>query len=252
MNIGNYKIIKQIAEGGFGRTYEARHIYLDEKACLKQNINITPADAKLLLRESKLLWNVHHYSLPAMRDYFPLEDGSFAMVMSFVEGKTLESSIKKHQAIHPEEISWITQRLLNALHYLHDKGVVHCDIKPSNIMIQLQDHNAILVDYGLSSLQPKKDTKALGLTKVWAAPELELGKPPIPATDLYSLGLTMLYAMGGDPITKTFSPSTPAQLKKFFGEMIEYDPRERPDWKKQDLVKRLSDIRLEVFGRRHT
>jgi len=129
---------------------------------------------------------------------------------------------------------------------------VHCDIKPQNVIVQPQEHNAILVDYGLSSLRPKHDTKALGYTAVFAAPEVIAGKPPLPAADFYSLGLTMLYTLGGNPITKEFPDAVPKPLADFYRAMIHYNPKERPDWSKGDLVKRLSDVRLEVFGRRHS
>ncbi len=250
--IGNYEIIRQIGEGGFGRTYEARHIILGEKACVKQNINITDEDAELLRREAKLLWNVHHHSLPGLRDYFRLDDGSCVMVMSYIEGKPLDKSIEKHKAIHPEDVSWVTQRMLNALYYLHSKGIIHGDVKPPNIIVQPQDHNAVLVDYGLSCIQPKATTQAVGYTEVFAAPEILEGKPPLPVSDLYSLGLTMIYALGGDPMTKEIPLSVPQPLRKFLDDLAQSDPLLRPTWEKEDLVKKLSNVRLESFGRRHS
>jgi len=249
--IGNYKIVREIAEGGFGRTYEARHLLLDEKACLKQNLKMTAEDEKLLRQEAKLLWNIHHYSLPAMRDYFKSPDGSFIMAMSFVEGKTLEHSVKKHTAIHPEDVCWISQRILNALNYLHYHGIIHGDVKPANIIVQPQLHNAFLVDYGLASLRPKRYSAAIGYTPIFAAPEFTQGKSPLPSSDLYSLGLTMMYVLGGDPIAKKMPDHVPQPIQKFFKQFVVHDPLERPDWQKQDLVERLSDIRYEVFGRRH-
>ncbi len=250
VTLGNYDIVRLIGEGGFGRTYEGRHRYLGEKACLKQNINITPDDEKLLRGEAKLLWDVHHHSLPAMRDYFPLPDGSAVLVMSFIEGKTLEAAVKKHKAIHAEDVAWITQRLLNALHYLHSKGIVHGDVKPANVIVQPPVHNAVLVDYGLSCLRPTKESSAIGYTAVFAAPEILDGKPPLPRSDLYSLGLTMVYTLGGDPFAKTIPDSVPSALAEFYRSLIRYDPVERPSWETDDLVRRLSDIRLDAFGRR--
>ncbi len=252
MQIGNYEVIKQIGEGGFGRTYEAKHVLLEEKACLKQNINVTKEDAELLKNEAKLLWNVYHYSLPAMRDFFKLNDDSYVIAMSFVEGKTLDKIIKKHKALHPEEVCWITQRLLNALHYLHNKGVVHGDVKPPNVIIQPSEHNAVLVDYGLASLLPTRKTKAIGYTPIFVAPEIEEGKPPIPESDLYCLGLTMLYALGGDPIAKSYPEHVPKKIQDFFNDLIRYNPIDRPNWEKEDLVAKLSKVREEVFGRKST
>ncbi len=252
MKIGNYEVIRQIGEGGFARTYEARHILLGEKACLKQNINLTDEDEKLLRKEAKLIWNIHHHSLPALRDYFLTSDGSAVLAMSFIEGKELDKSVKKHKAIHPEDVAWISQRLLNALYYLHSNGIVHCDVKPANIIVQPADHNAVLVDYGLSSLRPKRMSKAEGYTAIFAAPELIEGKPPLPESDLYSLGITMIYALGGDPITKKMPDYVPKQLQEYYLSLTVYNPKDRPRWETGDLVKRLSDVREEVFGRRNS
>ena len=83
--IGSYEIVRQIGEGGFGRTYEGRHILLpDVKACLKQNIHINPEDTKLLQRESGLLAKIHHHSLPTFRDIVRVEDGSYVLIMSYI------------------------------------------------------------------------------------------------------------------------------------------------------------------------
>lgn len=250
--IGNYRIKRQIAEGGFGRVYEAEHIILGEKACLKQNLNISAPDAELLKQEAKLLWNLNHYSLPSMKDFFQAPDGSYIMVMNFIEGQNLEEIVKGKGPIHAEDVCWITQRLLNALHYLHFNGVVHSDVKPQNVIVQPKVHNAILVDYGLSSLKPTRATQPKGYTEAFAAPEILQGKPPIPESDFYGLGLVMMYALGGDPFAKTHYPNTPKQIQEFIDSLICYDPTQRHSWDKTDLVSRLSDIRLEVFGRRYS
>lgn len=250
--IGNYEAIKKIGEGGFGRTYEARHIVLGTKACLKQNINISAEDEELLRSEARLLWHIHHHSLPTMKDYFQAEDGSYILAMSFIEGKPLDHTVKKHKAIHPEDVSWVTQRLLNALNYLHYHGVVHGDVKPPNIIVQPWEHNAFLVDFGLSSVKPTAGTSAKGYTAVFAAPEVMDKKPPIPASDLYGLGMTMIYALGGDPLSKSFPDHVPEPLQEFYSDLVRHNPADRPDPQEKDLVARLSDLRHEVFGRKHT
>ena len=253
VRLGNYDIEKQIGEGGFGRTYLGRHILNPRiKACLKQNLNISPEDEKLLMAEAQLMAKVNHHSLATFRDIYKSDDGSLVLVMSFVEGRTLDKIIEKHKAIHPEEVSWIAQRSLNALHYLHSEGIIHGDVKPSNIMVQPKKHNAVLIDYGLACIKPSSDSKAVGYTAVFAAPEITESKPPIPESDLYALGLTMLYAMGGDPLTKSYPDYVPKPLQDFCNELVRYNPVDRPNWKKVDLVRRLSDVRLESFGRRNS
>ncbi|MBI4147659.1 serine/threonine protein kinase [Candidatus Woesearchaeota archaeon] len=253
MNLGSYEIIRQIGEGGFGRTYEARHVLLKNvKACLKQNINLSTADAQLLMHEAEVMAGVQHHSLPAWRDFYKIGDGSYVLAMSFIEGKSLDKAVEKHKAIHAEDVCWISQRLLNALYVLHGKGIIHGDVKPPNIIVQPKEHNAVLVDYGLSCIHPTRGTKAVGYTAIFAAPEIIDGKPPLPESDLYSLGLTMIYAMGGDPIAKTLPDHVPKKVQEFCTDLVRYNPIDRPTWEKQDLVARLSDVRLEAFGRRHS
>ena len=249
--IGSYELIRQIGEGGFGRTYEGRHVLLPEvKACLKQNISINLEDTKLLQREAGLLAKIHHHSLPTFRDLVRVDDGSYVLIMSYIEGKGLEKAIAKHHSIHPEDVSWITQRLLNALHYLHHMGMIHGDVKPPNIIVQPEKHNAYLVDYGLATFQPKAGTKPDGYTPIFVPPEIKEGKPPLPVSDLYSLGLSMIFALGGNPLTKEMPDHVPSKLQDFYKEMTQFDPLQRTSWEKEDLVKKLSSIRDEVFGRK--
>lgn len=252
MRIGSYDVIKQIGEGGFAKTYEARHIILGTRACIKQNISLNSEDAKMLEDEVKKMWDLSHHSLPAMRDFYKLPDGSYAMVMSYIEGKTLDQAVKKHKAIHPEDCCWIAQRLLNGLHYLHSNGVIHGDVKPPNVIVQPKVHNAVLVDFGLSSIKPKSTSKAVGYTPVFAAPEIIEGRPPLPESDIYSLGLTMIYTLGGDPLAKTYPGGVPDPIQQYFNGFVCYNPLDRSSWEKEDLVQKLSNVRLEVFGRRFT
>lgn len=249
--VGNYKLIKKIGEGGCARTYLVEHVILGEKACLKQNIDIRPVFTKALLAEAKLLWQIHHHSLPTLRDVIDIGDGSYAIVMTFIEGKDLHKVVSEDypDGLHPEHICWITQRLLNALHYLHSHGIVHCDVKPQNIIIKPDEHNAVLVDYGISCARPSKYSEPTGHTPDYAAPELVAGKPPIPEVDIYGLGATMLFALGGDIAAKTFPKTVPQELQDFFGKMLCFNPKDRPT-DANALIEPLVKIREKLFGRR--
>ncbi len=250
--LGNYKILEQIAEGGFGITYKAQHKLLGELACLKQNIQVSPDDTEIMVKEAKLLWQIHHYSLPTLRDFFRIEDGSCVFAMTYIEGPTIDKIVEKHGAMDPEHVCWITQRLLNALHYLHFHGIVHCDVKPNNIIIKPEEHNAVLVDYGFASLRPRHKTKPEGYTEAFAAPELMALKPPLPQTDLYSLAVTMIYALGGNPLTRQFPGAVSGPIKDYFRSLLAANPLQRHSWEEHDLVKELSEVRYKVFGRRES
>ncbi len=249
--IGNYEVIRELGEGGFATTYLARHVILGELACLKQNLRLSREDVVLLKKEAKLLWHIHHHSLPTLRDFIQCDDGSYVLVMTYIEGKELYK-IKEEdfpRGIHIEHVCWMTQRLLNALHYLHFYGVIHGDIKPQNVMIRPEEHNAILVDYGLSTLRPRHYTTSPGCTPAFAAPEQLEGKPPIPETDIFGLGVTMYFALGGNFAAKTMPHGVPDRLERFFAQMVRHDPLRRPN-DASALVKEISAIRHELFGRR--
>jgi serine/threonine-protein kinase len=249
--IGNYEVIKQIGEGGFARTYLAKHRILGESACLKQNIELSTEDKKLLIEEAKLLWHIHHYSLPTLRDFIECPDGSFVLVMTFIHGKDLFKIVNEDYShgIEPEHVAWMIQRLLNALHYLHFHGVIHGDVKPQNILIQPVEHNAVLVDYGLSSIRPTRASTTVGYTPAFAAPEQLKGKPALPQTDLYGLGASMVFALGGNHLSVTYPSGVPKKLQDFLNKLLIHDPIKRPN-QADALVKELSDLRQDLFGRR--
>lgn len=248
--LGNYTDIEQIGQGAFGRTYKARHILLGELACLKQNIHPSLEDVELLTREAKVLWGIHHHSLPTLRDFFRPDDGSCVLAMTYIDGVSIDKIVQKYGAIDSETVCGMTQRLLNALNYLHAHETVHCDVKPNNVIMQPKEHNAVLVDMGFACLRPKQKTKPEGYTEAFAAPELMCSMPPLPQSDLYSLAATMIYALGGHPVKHTYPDGVPKEIKAFFDRFLAPNPLHRPDWESNDLVKELSDVRLKVFGRK--
>lgn len=250
--VGNYKIVKQIGEGGFGRVYQAEHVLLGERACVKQNKTASRADVELLQHEGKVLWELYEYhSIPSVKDFIKVDDETAFLVTSYIDGKTLEEIVEKKGAIHPEDCCWITERLLGALHYAHYNGVVHSDVKPENVFIEPGKRDIKLIDFGLATYKPKSGTRPLGYTPKYAAPELMLGQPPIPESDIYGAGIIMLRALGGDVAKKSFRSDTPKEIVEFCQNLLKYDWKERPNWDKTNLIQELSDIRQKVFGRRH-
>jgi len=250
--VGGYKIIDMIAEGGFGTTYLAEHLDLGTKVCIKHALNISPTDEKLLLEEARTIWDLRHFAIPAMRDIIRMPDKSLALVMSYIPGPTLAQIMEKSQykdGIDPEHVAWITDRILNVLKYLHYNGVVHGDVKPQNIIIQPESHTVVLVDYGLSAFRPRSKDEAKGYTPYFAAPEQEEGKVPIPQTDFYGLGMTMIFALGGDVKHVKVPGHTPDAMCNFIKQLIRREPLQRPDWPTQDLCESIKQIREKDFGR---
>lgn len=255
--IGDYTLIKQLAEGGFGITYQAEHTRLKTPVCIKHAKNVSAMDEELLLEEAKSIWDLRHYSIPAIRDIVKLPDDSLALVMSYIPGPTLAEVVEKHhgkhrKALDPEHVAWITSRVLNVLKYLHYNGVVHGDIKPQNIIIQPESHTVVVVDFGLSLIRPKSTSINKGYTPIFAAPEQMESKPLLPETDFYGLGMTMIYALGGDVEHRRVPSNTPDTMCEFIKSLIPLHLLSRPSWEKTDLCEHFEKVRNSSFGRTYS
>jgi serine/threonine protein kinase len=249
---GEYRVTEMIAEGGFGTTYKGEHVMLGTPVCIKHALNISPQDEEILKEEAIAVWDLRHFAIPAMRNIIQLDDGSLALVMSYVPGPTLEQIIEKNKRLDPEHVCWITERILNALKYLHYNGVIHGDVKPQNIIVQPQSHTVVLVDYGLSLIRPAKDSSSKGYTPFFAPPEQIKGITLLPESDFYALGMTMIYALGGDIEKKLVPDHVPDEVCAFLKRMIVRDVLSRPRWDGEDLIETLQEIREGCFGRAHS
>jgi len=247
--IGDYRIIDMIAEGGFGKTYRGEHVLLGTPVCIKHASHVSPQDEMILMEEAKAIWDLRHYAIPSVRDILKLDDGSLALVMSYIPGSTLEEIVKKNGHLDAETVCWITERILNALRYLHFHGVVHGDVKPQNIIVQPDKHMVVLVDYGLSLIRPAADSSAKGYTPFYASPEQVAGMTLLPESDFYSLGMTMIAALGGDLGRKRVPEDLPDPVCDFIRKLVAHDILDRPRWDKEDLIETLQEIRKMVFGR---
>ncbi len=251
VRIGPYRIVDKIGEGGFATTYLAVHELTNKPVCIKHSPNISALDRALMLEEAGAVWDLRHWAIPAVRDVIELEDGTIAIVMSYVPGPNLQQLVKMQGgAIDPEHVCWFTERVLNALRYMHDNGVVHGDVKPANIIIQEGSHQVVLVDFGLALVKPGRNSTNKGYTEKFASPEHLANTPLLPESDLYCLGRTMIFALGGDPVSGDMPASVPMPVRRFFQRLIVRDVLARPNWQKENLLQTISDVRQEAFGRR--
>lgn len=252
---GSFRFVKMLAEGGFGRTYRGEHILTGEAVCIKDCSEISADMDEILIEETRAMWNLRHYGIPSVRDLLRLENGSLALVMSYIPGLTLGEIVKKHGALDPEHVAWITERILNILEYIHYNGIVHGDLKPQNIMVQGESHLVSVVDFGLSSIRPTAKSKNKGYSEFYSPPEQISNMPLIPESDFYSLGMAMLYALSGssESVGKKLVPtSVPDPLCRFIKSLIVRNPLDRPNWQKLDISKEFQRVREESFGRRRS
>lgn len=250
--IGEYRLLEMIAEGGFGRTYKGEHMLTGEPVCIKHCSRLAAEFDDVLIDEAKAMWDLRHFSIPVVRDLIRIKGGRLALVMSYIPGPTLAKLVDQHGPLDPEHVAWITERVLNALMYMHYHGVIHGDIKPQNIIIQPESHTVVIVDFGLSLVKPTRDVTSKGFTEYFAAPEQIRGGRVLPESDLYSLGMTMVYALSGDldrVAAKEVPTDVPDPLCKFIQRLIVRDMTARPNWKKENLCTTIQQVRTESFGR---
>jgi serine/threonine protein kinase len=251
--IGAYRVLELISDqGGFGRTYKGEHAILGEPVCIKDCAWPDPQIESVLIEEARAIWDLRHYGIPSIRDLIKAENGRLFLIMSYVPGPTLEQIVNKVGRLDPEHVAWITERVLNILMYLHYHGVIHGDLKPQNIIIQPESHTVVLVDYGLSIIRPTRETDVKGFTWYFSPPEQMDGSVLLPESDLYSLGMTMIYALGGglEQVKAREVPrDVPDAVCEFIRSLIVRNALFRPNWEQKNIFEHFQDIRLKSFGR---
>jgi serine/threonine-protein kinase len=255
--IGPYRVLRRLGEGGLGRAWLAEHRLVGRPAVLKQaRLEAGPAARAALLREAAVLWDVRHWALPALRDVIvaapaPGAPEEVFLVTSFIPGDELGRAVRARGPLVPEDACWVAERVLTALGYLHFRGIVHRDVKPTNVIVEWESHVATLVDFGLACERPGAGPGERGGTPGFAAPEQAAGAPALPESDLYALGVTVLWALGGDLARREVPEGTPAPVHAWIASLVRERPEERPRSADAALAS-LKEARRASFGRERT
>jgi uncharacterized protein (TIGR02145 family) len=203
--IGKYKINRLIGEGGMASVFEAEHEMLGTKVAIKVLNPILSANTQIRERfknEAKMMASFNHSNITKIID-FDEQLHQLSIVMEFLEGEDLNDKIKRQGPLNAQEVKEIFTQTLSAFQYAHEKGVIHRDIKPSNIFILSNGHVKIL-DFGIAKLfgQGNEMTQTgtqMG-TPIYMSPEqVKSDKSIDHRSDIYSLGVTMFYAIKGMP-----------------------------------------------------
>lgn len=220
---GKYKIVRFIASGGFGITYEAEHTLLEKHVAIKEffvkdycnrddttgtvsvgttgRVGLVDKLRAKFLEEARNLCKLDHPGIVKVTDVFE-ENGTAYFVMDFIDGPSL-GDIVKRQGPMPEQmaVKYILD-VCSALEYVHSHHRLHLDIKPGNILVSNKG-NAVLIDFGASKQYSEVDgqnnSTLLGKTPGYAPLE-QLGNDVssfMPATDIYALGATLYKLLTG-------------------------------------------------------
>ena len=197
---GKYSIIREIAQGGFGRTLLAEDLE-GKRVVLKQEnpqqYNAGSEALQLFHKECDRQKELgHHDQIPGFIEYFEEGENRY-IAQEFIDGQTLKSELDESGAFSEEQIIALLDDILPVIQFIHNNQVIHRDIKPDNIIRRFSDNKLVLVDFGAS--KPITDT-VLAKTgtmigsPLFVAPEQSRGKARY-ASDIYSLGLTCAHLL---------------------------------------------------------
>jgi serine/threonine protein kinase len=213
-NVGQYRIIEQLGQGGMATVYKAYHASLDRYVALKvlhPAFNEDQTFISRFQREARVVAKLEHPNIVPIYDYSEHEKRPY-LVMKYIEGDTLKARLSLGP-LTSEEIEQVVNSVGAALEYAHRQGILHRDIKPSNVMIAT-DGMMYLADFGLARIaqagESTMSSDSIMGTPQYISPEQAMGKKDLDAgTDIYSFGV-MLYELVVGQVP--FSADTPFSI----------------------------------------
>jgi eukaryotic-like serine/threonine-protein kinase len=224
-----YEILAELARGGMGRVYRARHTGLAREVALKilataptgvagprsaadRSAQVTGDYEARFSREARAVARLDHPGCVRILDH-GRAGGMPYIAMELLDGETLRAVLDRGRFAPADAIS-IARQLLLALAHAHASGVIHRDLKPENVVLVRGGKRAVLVDFGLASLAGEQPLTGSGMclgSPSYLAPERLLGQPHDARTDLYSVGVLLYEMLAGQ---KPFVGDSPQETMR--------------------------------------
>jgi serine/threonine-protein kinase len=212
-----YQLTSQLGKGGMAFVYKARDQMLERDVAIKllrDDYSHSPAFLERFRQEAKASANLSHPNIVTIHD-FGMDGGQIYIVMEFVPGVDLKTLIQKRGRFRPEEALPLMIQACAGIGYAHRAGLVHCDVKPQNLLVT-PDGRLKVTDFGiaraLATIRPDEQSDIVWGSPQYFAPEQAAGGAPSPASDVYSLGVVMYEMLTGSLPFQSTSASVLARM----------------------------------------
>ncbi len=257
---GRYRVVEAIGRGGMGTVWLCLDEVLGRRVAVKQ-IGEVPGDetdgVARAMREARLAASLNHPNAVSVYDVVEHDDHPW-LVMEYVEAKNLAQLITQYGRLPVPQVAAIAAQVADALNAAHRAGIVHRDVKPSNILVDSRGH-AKITDFGIARGHNDPQLTRTGMltgTPAYFSPELARGKAPSAGSDVWALGATIYHAVEGQPpyglSENTIStlyrigteqprpPQYAGALRPALDHMLDPDPSTR--WHMPEAARRLAEI----------
>jgi len=200
-SVGNYQILKELGKGGMSTIYLAIQKSLDRRVAIKELLPSLKTDTEMVerfKREAKASASMAHEGIVNIFDFW-VEKASYYLAMEYLEGKDLGEVIDSMGPIPVEATVTIASKAADALHYAHQRGIIHRDVKSGNIFITHKGE-VKLTDFGIAYVPGKSPLTQPGITigtPEYMSPEQIRGEKTDPRSDIFSLGVVLYEMLGG-------------------------------------------------------
>jgi serine/threonine protein kinase len=214
---GRFQIIERLGQGGMASVYRARDLNLQRDVALKilrDSFITEPGFRERFLQEARAAANLSHPNIVTVYDFGQDRDQLY-LVMEYVPGTDLKTLLRRQGRLPMLEAVELMIKICSGVGYAHRAGLVHCDLKPQNILVTT-DHQAKITDFGiaraLAAIDPEEHSTVVWGSPLYFAPEQASGGPPSTASDVYSLGVILFEMLTGQPPFQAEDAQTLAEL----------------------------------------